>query len=411
MKRLSLAERKEMVRATELAFEELSSGSKMPEDRAKQFLLKMREQATLKPYIDVLPINSSNKLIMPWMEAPDQIMDSPQGFLNPADYNFAWVDTGDDTVETFPVEAMVFVKDDWKEGNFQGMDGWDVALSLLTQVFFKNMEEAGLYSDELGPAILESELKKDGSTTQYIKHRVRANYDGWLTQMEDGVVIDAENSDDQVGYMGEALLAWPERYEEFMEDARWFVPPMFERIDRLNLAKSETALGDLARNGKFEQNPLGIPFQKVPTLKSRPYVVEHHVLTGTTAETLDAKYLAASDLVLLPGTLGTTPTTPYVQGGGGSYTFNPTTSEIARTGSGGPSSGATVKAWIRGLTQIFLTFPKNLIMGLTKDISVTPWRYEPGHGTIYIIRARMAYTLLRKEACIKIKHIKSRPMA
>jgi len=403
-KRLSPAERKEMVRATTLAFEELSSGSKMPEDRAKQFLIKTREQATMRPYIDVLPISSSNKLIMPWMEAPDQVMDSPQGFKNPADYNFAWVNTGDNEVETFEVETMIFLEDNWKEGNFQGDDGWDTALGLLTQAFYKNMEEAGLYSNSLGVPIKQSELKKTGSTTQYIKHNARSKYNGWLEQMEEGVVVDAQNSDDQVGYMGEALTSWPERYEQYAEDLRWFVPPMFERIDRLNLTASPTALGDLARNGQFVANPLGIPFQKVPTLKSRPYSVEHHVLTGTTAATLDHKYLAASDLVLLPGDLADTATTPYVQGG--SYTFNTSTSEIARTGTGGPASGATVKAYIRGLTEIFMTFPKNLIMGLTKDVTVTPWRYEPGKGTFYIIRARMAFTFLNKDAVVKIKNIK-----
>lgn len=400
--------RQAAVKATEIAFSDLSTGARLPEQRAAEFLVRVREKATMKDMITVAPINDSGKLIAPWAEVPENVMGLAQGLKNPADYLMHQMTTGDEEIETFDVECIVFIKDDWRRGNFQGEGGVDLALDMFATQFAANMEQAALYSNTLGPAILESDLKEGGSSSQYVKFDVRSQANGWLERMEDGGVVDGENSDDISAVFGEMLLEYPTRYEQYMSQLKWFVPPRLDKVMQMNLANRETGLGDLARNGKIQNSPWGIDTLPVPLLLTNPPEVEHITLTGTTPVALEYKPILASNLKILPSTLGSTATTPYINGT--DYNFTSSTAEVVRPSSGSNiSSGATVKAFYKTGTKAFLTFPGNLVMGLTRNIEIEPWRYAPGAGTFYIIRAKMGWGFLIPGAVVLGKNIKAEP--
>lgn len=398
-------DRQQVVKDAQLALDNLSTGSRLPEDRWKEFVAKVREKAAMRDYITVAEISESGKLYIPWIEANENVMGLAQGLLNPADYNLAWINNDHNLVDTFDVETVVFIKDDWRDGNFQQQTGQQIALDLFASQFAANMESAALFSNTIGPAIKESEVKQTGSTTQYVKFAVRSKHDGWLEMMEAGTVIDAQNSTDIDAVFGTALLNFPNRYEMYMEQLRWFVPSKLKIAQQIALANSATPLGDMARNGAVEVKPYGVPLLSVPLLPTRPPEVEHVTLTGTTAVALQYKPIVASEVKVLPSNLNTTATTPYIQGT--DYDFTDATAEIVRTASGSNiTSGETVKVQYQTGTKCFLTFPKNLVLGLTRDISITPWNYVPGRGTFYFIRAKMGYHFLNKDANILIKNLK-----
>lgn len=403
-------DRQQVVKDAEIALENLSTGARLPEDRWKEFVQRVREKAVLRDYITVAEISESGKLLIPWIEVPENVMGLAQGLLNPADYNMAEINNDQNTLQTFDVETVIFIPDDWKDGNFQQENGVSVVLDLFASQFAANMEQAGLYSNALGPAVLESKVKKGGSSSNYVKFAVRSKQDGWLEKMESGTVVDAENSDDIDAVFGEAMLEFPTRYDMYMDQLRWFAPSRLKAVQQINLARRETSLGDLAKNGSVVPKPYGYEILSMPLLESRPPEVEHVTLTGTTAVTLQYKPLVSSEVKVFPSTLGTNATAPYILGT--DYNFTGSTAEIVRPSSGSNiTSGATVKVQYQTGTKCFFTFPKNLVMGLTRDISITPWYYAPGRGTFYFIRAKVGYHFLNQNANVLIKNLKLSPIA
>lgn len=393
-----------------ISYSDLGEGSRLQPDQWSEFVSKVRESATMRNYVTVAGIDKAGKMFIPSIEAPPYVIQNQQGLKNPADYAMTFLNFSEHSVQTYDVETIVFVPRQFTEGNFKEKNGLTAALGLLGEQFAANLEEMGLFSNTLGPAVLESDIRKDGASSQYIKLDAFSNYNGWLETMESGVVIDAENSDDLHGVFGEALLNWPTRYDKYMQGLRFFTPTRLKTIAQINLGNDPTQLGALAKNGSIEIKPHGIPIQDIATLPLRPWEVEHKTLTATTAVLLQYKPVLASELKLLPSTLAGTATTPYVKDT--DYEFTEATASLVRTSSGSNiTSGQVVKAFYKTGTKSFLTFPGNLVLGLSEDITITPFAYPLADGTFYIIRAKVGHTMMLPEANVLIKNIKAEPQA
>lgn len=406
-----LMDRRAFQKATGMSITDLSEGAKLPADRWNEFIVKTHEQASMTGYISVAGINERGKMFFPAIEIPDQIIRNKQGLKNTADYNMTFLNFTDHDVQTYDVETIIHIDNNLARGNFKTEQGMTQIMGALAAAFARNLEQIGLFSNSLGPIVAESNINKDGDASKFLKLGAQSNYDGWLEMMESGTVIDAENSDDLHGVLGQALLQWPTRYDQYDDDLRFFVPTRLKRIAQINLGTQATNLGDLARNGKIEVTPHGVPMLGISTLPLRPWEVEHKTLTGTTPVTLQYKPVLASELKVLPSSLGeTTAVSPYIKDT--DYEFTEATSSLVRTASGSSiTSGDVVKVGYQTGTKAFLTFPGNLVAGISREMTIQSVDHPLSDGVIYIIRAKVGHTMLLKEANVLIKNIKGVPQA
>lgn len=396
-------------RSHELNFGSMSTGARIPADRAKEFYIRAWEQASMSQHVDVVPITPSGELYMPWLEINPNVMGLAQGLKNPADYARTFFNSGDEKLDTIDVDAFLFIPKRWEESNIQKGAGVDLVLGMLSAQFLANMEQACFYSNSLGVAIQESLVKENGDATKYVLNEAQSEFDGWLRKLDSGVVINAQNSSDTYATLAKMHEAWPTRYDHLSTDLRWFLPSRLQRNMYTNLARArETNLGDAALNTNIQLTPYGIPAHAVPLFEERPIVVEHITLTGTTPVALRYKPVKANEVIALPANLAGVATTPYTQGASSEYVVDETNGTVARTASSSAiSSGATVKIQYRAGTQALLSPPKGLVIGITNEVSIDAWPYPPANGTFYIIRGKFGWGLKNPGANVKGVNLKN----
>jgi hypothetical protein len=397
-------------RAASLDIDNMAAGAKLPEQHAAEFMEYVRAQAVGRQYFDVVEIDESGVMRMPYLETSGNVVNKPQGLLNPADYNVAFFNDGEQVVRTFNGTAIAFIPDRFMRENTSaqngnGQAGVDTALNLLAQEFLANFEQMFLYGNSTtAPAIRESEFKNGGSTTQFVRFDFRAQANGWLQQMESGIVVDAENSDDVYKVLGTAWEQYPERYQQYEALLAWHAPTRLKRVMKINLATKDTVLADNAINGRVELQPYGFPINEIPLLATNPPETEHITMTGTTAQALQYKPIVAADVVVLPSTLAATPVTPYIQGT--DYSVNEANGTITRIDGGAITAGQVVKVQYKTGTKLWLGPPKNVVIGLSRDMSIESWRYAPAEGTFYVMSGRMGMGIRNVGANVLIKNLK-----
>lgn len=303
-----------------------------------------------------------------------------------------------------PREIMVpfEIGDVFRDVNIEGDDIEEHIIRMFAAQLANDLEELYIIGNTLGPAITENEYKGAGSSSQYIKDSYLALQNGWQEIADQGGIVDAEGANIGLSLFSRALRQMPTKFRRNKAQLRWFMSPDLWQLYLEKLSTRATALGDATAGGAGHM-PFGVPAVPVPLWDLTPKVVEHITLNGTTAVSL--KYAPVSDVVVLPETLGSTPTTPYVEGGGNDYVLDAAAGTIARDAGGSIGDGDTVKVTYSSNPQMLLTHMNNFVVGIGRDIRIEKDRDIFKGVNQYAITAKVAVTFEENSAIVKVKNI------
>ncbi len=230
-----------------------------------------------------------------------------------------------------------------------------------------NIEELYILGDQNGPAAFQDELVAGGSSTLAVLDSYLALQDGWLKLGGVDHVVDADGADISSGIFSELIKEMPDKWKRTRRSMKFFVPSDLEQNYRQTVSSRATAAGDSALSTTQNLTPFGIELMPLPLLPETPRVVDHVTLNGTTPEALSNKNIVAgSDIVTLQS-LGSVPTLPFLNAT--NYTLDNAAGTIVRLGGGIPD-GADVKVTYRSESQMWLTDPMNMIVGIGRDVKI-----------------------------------------
>lgn len=275
-------------------------------------------------------------------------------------------------VSLTPVDIMVpfEIGDRFKRFNIEGDDVEDHIIRMMAAQLANDLDILWLGGLAVGPAVLQSEILDDGSSTQYVKDSYLALFNGFLKLAESGNVVDMGNAAIGASVYNKALLGLPVKYRRRRDQLKYMLSPDHEQAYREGVSGRATPLGDNALQSQQNLTPFGIELMPVPLLERNPLYAENSVANtdGTTPTALT--YKPISDLVIVPTTIAATPIDAYVEGAGNDYTEDLTNGEWTRLTGGNIGSGATVRTTYRSRGKMMLTDPRNLIIGLGLDITI-----------------------------------------
>ena len=195
-----------------------------------------------------------------------------------------------------PSELMVPIEisDNFRELNIEGDNVTDTIIRLFATQVGNDIEELYINGNTLGPSVIENDILPGGSTTGHIKDSFLALQKGWMEYGDGGNVVDANATNIGMSVFGQAIRAMPTKFRRNKKALRWFMSPDLAQLYAEKMSTRATNAGDDAAEGNVLK-PFGIPIVEVPLWDFNPKVVEHVVLTGTTAVTL--KYKNITDVV------------------------------------------------------------------------------------------------------------------
>lgn len=301
-----------------------------------------------------------------------------------------------------PSEIMVpfEIGDTFREINIEGEDVEETIIRLMATQLANDLEELYVTGNELGPAVLQSEILEGGSTTQYIKDSYLALADGWQLLADGGNIVDAGGTNIGLSLFSKALRALPTKFRRNKGALRWFLSPDLWQLYLEKLSTRATTLGDAAAGGA-SHGPFGIPAVPVPLWEFQPPVTEHITLTGTTAVAL--KNAPVTDVVVTVNTLAGVPTTPYVEST--DYTLDAAAGTIARLGGGSIGDPEVVKVTYKANPQLILTHQNNYVVGIGRDIRIEKDRDIFKGVNQYAITAKVDVQFEELEALVKVRNI------
>lgn len=258
------------------------------------------------------------------------------------------------------------VSNDFLLTNIEGENAEDVVIQSMARTLANNLEELYLHGDTLGPAVLESTIFEDGSESKYVKDDFLALGDGWLKRARGGHVVDANGVNISSSLFSKFIKEMPDKWKRDRANLRFFSSSDHEQNYRQAVSGRATASGDIALSTTQNLTPYGIDLVPVPLLFEQPPVVLHVKLVDTEAVHLGG-FKSVSDVVVTKSGLGET-VTPY--SATADYTLNAATGTIARRAGGKIPSGDEVKVTFKTLGQILFTTSRNLILGISRDISI-----------------------------------------
>lgn len=299
-----------------------------------------------------------------------------------------------------PREIMVpfEISDTFREVNLEGESVEDTIIRMMARQLSNDMEEVAILGNQHGPAVIEADVKDNGSPTKYVKDAYLGLFDGWSKLAEQGHYVDGENKSIALDVFGKMLRALPTKYRRNKGDLRWYLSPDLWQLYIEKLATRATALGDAAMGGG-SVNPFGIAAVPLPLWDLQPTVVEHITLTGTTAVPL--KYVPAANIVVTPDDLGQTPTDAYVE----DTDYTVVDGKIARVGGGNIGDGAVVKVTYQANPQILLTHQMNFILGIGRDIRIEKDRDIYKGVNQYAITVKIDVQFEEVDAVVKAANI------
>jgi hypothetical protein len=301
-----------------------------------------------------------------------------------------------------PVEVMVpfEIGDTFREINIEGDDVEDHIVRMFARQFGNDLEELYITGDKLGPAVIQSDILEGGSDTQVIVDSYLKLVNGWQKLADGAHVVDAGGQNIGLSIFSKAIRAMPTKFRRNKNQLRWFLSPDLWQLYMEKLSTRATALGDSAAGGG-SQGPFGIEAVPVPLWDFEPMVVEHLVLTGTTAVAL--KYADVTDVVVTPSTLAGVPTTPYILTT--DYVLDAAAGTIARAGAGAIGDGATVKVTYKSPPQLILTHQNNFVVGIGRDIRIEKDRDIFKGVNQYAMTAKVDVQFEELDAIVKVKNI------
>jgi hypothetical protein len=288
------------------------------------------------------------------------------------------------------------ISDEFKEINIEGENVEDTIIRMMARQLANDMEELYIHGDTLGHAILESDYKDGGSTTKYVKDKYLAMFNGWGRLADSGHQFDADSANVGLSVFGSMLRQLPTKFRRNRSALRFFLSPDLAQLYIEKLATRATSLGDSAAGGAAHA-PYGVPLVEVPLLQFLPQVVQHIVLSGTTASAL--RYNPVSSVVVSKSTLLDTAESAYSSST--DYLLDATAGTVARRGGSTIGDGDTVKVTYAANPQIILTHFQNFIIGIGRDIRIEKDRDIYKGVNQYAITAKIAVQLEETDAVVK----------
>ena len=291
------------------------------------------------------------------------------------------------------------IGDEFKEINIEGEGVEDTIIRLMARQLSNDIEELYIHGDTVGPAILESDYRDGGSTTQYVLDRYLALFDGWNKLADSGNIYDAEAANIGLSVFGSMLRQLPTKYRRNRAALRFFLSPDLYQLYIEKLATRATSLGDAASGGAAHK-PYGVPVVEVPLLQFLPPVVEHVTLAASATESLT--YAPVNTVVVSTETLGDTPETPFIEDT--DYSIDYTLGTITNLDVG-IGDGDVVKVSYTANPMALLTHYQNFIVGIGRDIRIEKDRDIFKGVNQYAVTAKVAVEFEEDEAIVKAKNI------
>ncbi len=305
-------------------------------------------------------------------------------------------------VSLTPKEIIVpfEIGDLFKEVNIEGESVEDHVIQMMATQLANDLEELYILGDLLGPAILESDFKDGGSTTEFVKDSYLALQDGWSRLADSANVVDAAGANIGLSIFGQMLRAMPTKFRRNKNMLRWFLSPDLWQLYLEKLATRATSLGDSAAGGGMH-GPFGVKAVPIPLWPFQPQAVQNVILNGTTPAPL--RFSPVSNVVVTTETLGNTPEAAFVEGV--DYDVDFTAGEITRIPAGSIGDGDTVKVTFDANPQILLTQQSNFIVGIGRDIRIEKDRDIFKGVNQYAITAKVSVQFEELTAIVKAKNI------
>jgi hypothetical protein len=310
------------------------------------------------------------------------------------------VNTSKVTLTPSEIMVPIEISDNFRELNIEGDGVTDRIIQMFAKRLGNDIEELGIVGDKLGPAVLEGNIVDGGSTTQYIKDSYLALQNGWQLLADSGHVFDADGTNVGLSVFSSMLMAMPTKFRRNTRDLRWFMSPDLAQRYAEKMTTRATQAGDEAARGNV-LSPFGIPIVSVPLWDFQPKVVQHVLLSGTTAVSL--KYKNVSNVVVTPTTVAGTPIDAFVSGS--DYTLVASAGTIARIGGGDIGDGSTVKVTYSASPQVLLTHMNNFVLGIGRDVRIEKDRNIFKSVDEYAITAKVAFEIEEVDALVKAKNI------
>jgi len=275
-------------------------------------------------------------------------------------------------VELTPKDQMTpfEISDNFPDQCIEGERVEDTVTRLMATQTANDLEELCINGDTRGPARIEGDLLEGGHASDVIKDTFIAQFDGWLKLADGANIYNAAGADISSTIFSRMINAMPTKFRRVRQNLRFLCSLDHEQLYRERVGSRQTPAGDRASSSMDTQTPYGVPLVPVPLLESEPRVTAHVTLAAhPDTQSLGYAPIGTSVTVTLQ-TLGTTPTTPYVEGPLGDYTIDRVLGTISTTAGGAFAAGAAVKVTFHSAGQILLTDYMNLILAIGRDIRI-----------------------------------------
>jgi len=292
------------------------------------------------------------------------------------------------------------ISSNFRMENIQGESVEQTIIRMMSVATANDMEEMGLEGDKLGPAALESDVLDGGSSSDYVVDSYMGAQDGWLKLARSGHIVDAAGANISSNVFSKLIKAMPDKWRRVRRNIKFFLSTDHEQNYRQTVSARATAAGDVALSTTQNLTPFGIELVPLPLLQTRPKMVEHVTLTGTTPAALFSTDV--TNVVATLTTLGDTPTAPIA---GSDLDVVEAAGTIARSGGSTLPDPVTVKVTYSSLGQVLSTEYRNLLMGLGRDVTILKDVdiYKDTHQ--YAIHSRFAYEVEEVDALALAKNV------
>jgi hypothetical protein len=261
------------------------------------------------------------------------------------------------------------ISDTFAEHSIEGEAVEDTVMRLMATQTANDLEELLIAGDKLGPARIEADLIEGGSGTKVVKDTFLALVDGWFKLLDGGNVYDAEGANVSSKVFSGMIKRLPVKFRRSRRNLRFLMALDLEQNWREKVATRMTGKGDDALSSSGTIPVYGIPMIAVPLLDPEPRVVKHVTLAAAGGAATSLGYAPiGTEVYVTPTTLGSTPTTPYIEDT--DYVLNRAAGTIAAKLGGALAAGGNVKVTFHTRAQIGLTDFQNLILAIGREIRI-----------------------------------------
>jgi len=292
------------------------------------------------------------------------------------------------------------ISDEFKELNIEGEAVQERIVRMMATRLANDLEELYTTGDSIGAAVIEDDIKPGGSTTQYIKDSYLALFDGWSRLADGANLVDFEGTKIGLNVFSRLIKAMPTKFRRNKNALRFFMASDLLQDYIEKLSTRGTSLGDMATQGVVH-TPFGIKIVEVPLMPLNPRVVEEVTFTGAGSGPFALRYAPLANEAVLPGGLGSTPTTAYVEGAGNDYLIDTVNGTITHVAGGAIGNTDTVKVTYDANPQVLLTHMQNFIVGIGRDIKIEKDRDIFKGTDQFAITAKVSVVFEEDEALVK----------